>query len=266
MRRLCLDAEIVVGIFKLTSPLKGKSSTLFWRFSLPNLESPSSNSRRPTPFQPRLRGLTRLSRTHSASACRWPKWVLMPSCCLFTLFGQVLGLTIDHRSWKNTDTIALLVPVAPSNSSDVSTGQPAGAVISFVDCPLQSLNNALYNDVLAALVDTTSATVGLHGAANVIADTKIGMIPINGIPFAVQTTIQGIDSFTGHAQVVDPLKAVGSGGDGVNSFTLNFGADVSSASPLWDGVRNGADVSRSSISISASISRPFSPTRRISAP
>lgn len=45
--------------------------------------------------------------------------------------------------------------------------------------------------MIAEVTDTSSATFGLSGTADVIAKTSIGDVPISGITFDVSSTLQG---------------------------------------------------------------------------
>ena len=63
------------------------------------------------------------------------------------------------------------------------------------------MNNGGFESFFAAVTDTSSADFGLKGTANVVARTSIGDVPISGIPFDVQSSLKGINSFGGSARL-----------------------------------------------------------------
>lgn len=138
-------------------------------------------------------------------------------------------LIVFGSNFRGVDTAELDLPYEVASIAGVSTGQPVPLRIAFRNETLRSLNDGSFNDFIAQVLDTPLAVFGLHGGANVIAATKIGQIPITGIPFDVTTNLPGVNAFNGQATIPSPPIVVGSGGDGVNSFTEDFGADVSLA-------------------------------------
>lgn len=95
------------------------------------------------------------------------------------------------------------------------------------------MNNGGFESFFAAVTDTSSADFGLKGTANVVARTSIGDVPISGIPFDVQSSLKGINSFGGSARLSN-VTIAGSGGNGGNQFiraplttTLNNPSNVS---------------------------------------
>ena len=54
-----------------------------------------------------------------------------------------------------------------------------------------------YMAMLAKILDTPRATLGLTGSAGLVAKMVIGNIPIEGIPFNVSTSLAGLNSLTG---------------------------------------------------------------------
>lgn len=101
--------------------------------------------------------------------------------------------------------------------------------IAFQNQTLASLNNPSFQAFFAQVTDTARADFVLHGGANVIAATKIGNIPISGIPFSVNSYLPGINQFGGVGSVPAAPITVGSGGGaaGLNSFDETPGSAVS---------------------------------------
>lgn len=74
----------------------------------------------------------------------------------------------------------------------VSTGNLANLDIAFQNIPLQSLNNAAFEQLFAGVTLTANVNVEVKGTADVTARTSIGDIPISGIPFDVTSGLKGI--------------------------------------------------------------------------
>jgi len=58
--------------------------------------------------------------------------------------------------------------------------------------PLQSLNNAAFGSLFSGVTLTADAAIDMRGVADVVARTKIGDIPLSGIPFAVISHLKGM--------------------------------------------------------------------------
>lgn len=103
----------------------------------------------------------------------------------------------------------------PSQAVDAgtSTGNIADLTLSFQNVPLESLDNTLFAEFLAAVTDTQGIQPELKGTVNIVADTAIGDVPISGIPFNVTSTIVGIDGFGGKLGISN-VSITGAGGNG----------------------------------------------------
>lgn len=86
--------------------------------------------------------------------------------------------------------IQLVIPKAPANGG-ISTGNLVDLDISFTDIPLQSLNNGAFQQLFAGVTLTPDLEVELRGAADVVARTNIGDVPIAGIPIDVTSHLKG---------------------------------------------------------------------------
>ncbi|KIJ47323.1 hypothetical protein M422DRAFT_164299, partial [Sphaerobolus stellatus SS14] len=124
-------------------------------------------------------------------------------------------LTIN---FNGQDTASLALPLEASTSG-VSTGNNADLILSFSNQTLKSLNNAAFGSFFARVTDTQSAAVILKGSANIVAKTSIGNVPISGIPFNVDSSIGGINSFNGQASLSN-VTIAGSGGTNGNQFII----------------------------------------------
>ena len=63
--------------------------------------------------------------------------------------------------------------------------------ISFTDQPLQSLNDAAFAGLFAAVTLRNTAELHLKGSADVTAKTSIGNVVISAIPFDVPSSLKG---------------------------------------------------------------------------
>jgi hypothetical protein len=73
----------------------------------------------------------------------------------------------------------------------VSTGNVADLVISFHDIPLVASTENGFQLLFAVVTLLPEADFVLSGTANVSARTSIGDVPINGIPFNVDSAMTG---------------------------------------------------------------------------
>ncbi|GAA6027071.1 hypothetical protein JCM8097_006088 [Rhodosporidiobolus ruineniae] len=110
-----------------------------------------------------------------------------------------------YLNYQGTDAALLALPVAKAVSAETSTGNNATLVLDFKNQPLQSLNNDVFASFFNAVTNTDGVVFGLHGGANVTAQTNAGNIPITGIPFDVQTSLAGIQSLNARPTVVSNL-------------------------------------------------------------
>ena len=77
--------------------------------------------------------------------------------------------------------------------------------LNFDNVPLTALNHDAFTAMFDRILNSRRATIGLHGSTSLIGKTVIGNIPIHGVPFKVETTLAGLDSFT---RKVDLYKMV----------------------------------------------------------
>ncbi|KAI0370690.1 hypothetical protein BV20DRAFT_966193 [Pilatotrama ljubarskyi] len=138
-----------------------------------------------------------------------------------------------------TDVAELKLPMAPADGG-VSTGNVAPLVITFENQTLQSKNNAAFSYFFAAVTDTPGVQFELKGAADVVARTTIGDVPISGIPFNVTTSLKGIDAFE-HTASLSNVSITGSGSDSHGPFVR---------SPLTTKLQNPSNVSLQSVDVS----------------
>lgn len=118
------------------------------------------------------------------------------------------------------DMAQLKLPQAPVEA-DVSTGNKANLHLSWANQPLVSLNNAAFTGLFAAITLQSQNELTLKGTANVVANTAIGAVPIDGIAFDVPSSIKGINSFDGKAEL-SKTSVVGSGGEGGDQYILGL--------------------------------------------
>ncbi|OBZ73242.1 hypothetical protein A0H81_06855 [Grifola frondosa] len=126
-----------------------------------------------------------------------------------------------------------------STMGGVSTGNLADLLISFNNQTLQSLNDGAFAAFLAQVTDTESVAFDLQGTADVVARTSIGDVSISGIPFNVNSSLKGIDSFTGSAALTN-VTITGSGSDNGGEFIK---------APLTTMLENPSNISLQTISI-----------------
>ncbi|KAK7064212.1 hypothetical protein R3P38DRAFT_3165227 [Favolaschia claudopus] len=124
------------------------------------------------------------------------------------------------------DIARLHIPMSPTVGG-VSTGNEADLVITFEDLPLVAATQNGFQLLFAATTLTPSIDFVLSGSANVSARTTIGDVPINGIPFNLDSTLKGI--------------VTGSGGNGGAEFIV---------SPLTTTLQNPSNVSLDTVDIS----------------
>ncbi|GAA6057282.1 hypothetical protein JCM3770_004534 [Rhodotorula araucariae] len=110
-----------------------------------------------------------------------------------------------YINFNGVDTGLLELPVEKSVSAETSTGQNAALVLAFKKRILSSLNDGAFQDFFNAVTNTDGVDFNLHGGANVTAQTNAGNIPISGIPFAVDTSLAGIQSLNARPTVVSNL-------------------------------------------------------------
>ncbi|KAF7301181.1 hypothetical protein MIND_00682600 [Mycena indigotica] len=137
------------------------------------------------------------------------------------------------------DIARLSLPMAPVDAG-VSTGNEADLHITFKDQPLTAATDSGYQLLLAVALLTPSTQFVISGNANVFAKTTIGNVPISGIPFNVDSTIVGINSFNNKATLAD-VAITGSGGAGGSEFIVV---------PLTTTLQNPSNISLKTVDIS----------------
>ncbi|MCO5588347.1 hypothetical protein L7F22_042302 [Adiantum nelumboides] len=116
-------------------------------------------------------------------------------------------------TYKDVDTASLLLPTIEANSATShNPNEKVDLSFGFTNQTINSLNDPSFASFFGALTDTASATFGLKGSTDVLAQTVIGRIPIQHIPFNVTTSLAGINSFNHKIDLVsssvdDPIPA-----------------------------------------------------------
>ncbi|KAF9264250.1 hypothetical protein L218DRAFT_258531 [Marasmius fiardii PR-910] len=131
-----------------------------------------------------------------------------------------------------TDAAKLTLPKAPADGG-VSTGNVADLHIFWKNQPLEAVDHGAFDALFADVTLKDSVSLTLRGSADVTAKTAIGNVAIGGIPFDVPSSLKGINSFGGKAELRD-VKVAGSGGDGGNEFIV---------APLTTVLENPSNVS-----------------------
>ncbi|KEI38214.1 uncharacterized protein L969DRAFT_517877 [Mixia osmundae IAM 14324] len=156
----------------------------------------------------------------------------------FTFSLRALSTAVHiNVAYAGVPTATLDLPSAPVQAG-VTTGQPAPLVLGFTDVPLVSVNDDQFNAFFAEVTDTQRADFSLQGTADVVAQTASGDFPISGIPFgassefptvaAINTYLDGINSFGGTATIPNTPITIGSGGSpfgAPGTFGTNAGND-----------------------------------------
>ncbi|CAG8512217.1 15440_t:CDS:2 [Dentiscutata erythropus] len=73
-----------------------------------------------------------------------------------------------------------------------------------------------FDDFAKRLTVEENVTLTMKGIANVISNTSIGNVTIDGIKFEVQTTLQGIQGLTSSPTVINSLKVTGGSAEHIN--------------------------------------------------
>ncbi|KAJ7716738.1 hypothetical protein DFH07DRAFT_349612 [Mycena maculata] len=137
------------------------------------------------------------------------------------------------------DIATLSLPMVPAQGG-VSTGNLADLVISFQHVPLVAATDNGFELLFAVVTLTTGTEFVLSGTANVSARTSIGDVPINGIPFNVDSGLTGINSFGGTASLSN-VSVTGSGGTGGDEYIV---------APLTTTLQNPSNVTLDTVNIS----------------
>ncbi|GJJ06156.1 hypothetical protein Clacol_000345 [Clathrus columnatus] len=145
-------------------------------------------------------------------------------------------ITID---FNGADTAQLNLPPIKTTSG-VSTGNPATLLLNFENQTLQSLDNDAFGAFFAQVTDQKSADIVLKGTADIVGRTSIGDVPISDIPFNVDSSIPGINSFGGTATLSN-VSITGSGGNGGNQFIIT---------PLTTTLNNPSNISLTTVDVS----------------
>ncbi|CAA7259257.1 unnamed protein product [Cyclocybe aegerita] len=156
----------------------------------------------------------------------------------FSLQVVRVGQTIVLGS-HGVQIAQLVIPPARADGG-VSTGNSVDLNIVYTDVPLQSLNNAAFQQLFAAVTLTSDLEVELTGAADVLARTTIGDVPISGVPIDVTSHLKGIASFGGNFGVSDVIVA-GSGGAGGSEYVK---------APLKTTLQNPSNISLDTVGVS----------------
>lgn len=76
------------------------------------------------------------------------------------------------------------MPSTPTESG-VSTGNVADLTISFSNATLTSLNDDAFSAFFEEVTDTEGVSFELNGAADIVARTSIGDVPIGGVSVVI---------------------------------------------------------------------------------
>lgn len=118
-------------------------------------------------------------------------------------------------TYQGVDTAQINLPEAPVQAgTSTSPDDKEQLILNFKNQDVASLNNPSFDAFFAKLTDTDRADFGLKGTTSVLARTHIGDIPLGlngqpGIPFDVQTSLAGINSFNHVFQTSDLRVAAG---------------------------------------------------------
>ncbi|KAF9484472.1 hypothetical protein BDN70DRAFT_122528 [Pholiota conissans] len=135
----------------------------------------------------------------------------------FSLAVVEVGQTIVLGS-QGVKIAQLSIP-STSVSGGVSAGNLVDLTIAFTDIPLQALDPTAFVTLFAGVTLRPQLEVDITGAANVVARTSIGDVPIAGIPIDVQSELKGIASFGQTAQLND-VSIQGSGGSDGSEYIV----------------------------------------------
>ncbi|CAG8543902.1 28606_t:CDS:2, partial [Racocetra persica] len=104
-------------------------------------------------------------------------------------------LTEDGQEFANHSTS--IITVTNDNGTEI--------IIDIPPTPLTVIsgNNNIYQTFFANLTKNDQGVVNIKGLVNIVANTTLGAIPINGIPFNVTTTLQGFSNFAKTAPTVN---------------------------------------------------------------
>ncbi|CAG8555047.1 18324_t:CDS:2, partial [Racocetra fulgida] len=106
-------------------------------------------------------------------------------------------LTQDGQEFANHSTS--IITVTTDNGTDI--------IINIPPTPLNVIsgNDNIYQTFFANLTKNDQGLVYIKGLASIVANTSLGPIPINGIPFNVSTTLQGFSNFAKTAPTINDV-------------------------------------------------------------
>ncbi|KAL1718757.1 hypothetical protein EV715DRAFT_290908 [Schizophyllum commune] len=155
--------------------------------------------------------------------------------------------------YGGSDAAKLEIPMADADG-EASTGNDANLPLSFKDIPMVASDHGAFQSMFGAVTLKSSADLALSGAADVVAATSIGNVPISNISFDVTTSLGGINGFGGKADL-GKVSVVGSGGDGNGQYIrANTSASLENPSNvslktndielpvIWEGIKLGRAV------------------------
>ncbi|KAL1743139.1 hypothetical protein HDZ31DRAFT_83635 [Schizophyllum fasciatum] len=120
--------------------------------------------------------------------------------------------------YGGSNAAKLDIPMADAEG-EASTGNDANLPLSFKDVPMVASDHGAFQSLFGAVTLKSSADLALSGAADVVAATSIGNVPISNITFDVTTSLGGINGFGGKADL-GKVSVVGSGGDGDGQYII----------------------------------------------
>ncbi|KAL1735691.1 hypothetical protein EV714DRAFT_280260 [Schizophyllum commune] len=155
--------------------------------------------------------------------------------------------------YGGSNAAKLEIPMADAEG-EASTGNDANLPLSFKDIPMVASDHGAFQSMFGAVTLKSSADLSLSGAADVVAATSIGNVPISNISFDVTTSLGGINGFGGKADL-GKVSVVGSGGDGNGQYIrANTSASLENPSNvslktndielpvIWEGIKLGRAV------------------------
>ena len=155
--------------------------------------------------------------------------------------------------YGGSNAAKLEIPMADAEG-EASTGNDANLPLSFKDIPMVASDHGAFQSMFGAVTLKSSADLALSGAADVVAATSIGNVPISNISFDVTTSLGGINGFGGKADL-GTVSVVGSGGDGNGQYIrANTSASLENPSNvslktndialpvIWEGFKLGRAV------------------------
>ncbi|CAG8702243.1 16443_t:CDS:1, partial [Racocetra fulgida] len=131
----------------------------------------------------------------------------------FQLYVQQISQEIELFDGK-TKLATLSIPYTTASGDSKSGNLTSGfAPTQFKVIPGSEKN---FDDFAKRLTMEESVTLKMKGIVNVMSNTSIGNVTIEGIKFNVQTTLRGIQGLTSSPTVINSLKVTGGSNDHID--------------------------------------------------